>query len=52
MDLDKNLTFVIIEGDSKIIIDLATKIMKGRDPGKITPSWPLSTTSTIFSGLL
>jgi ribonuclease HI len=41
MALDQNLTCLIIEGDSKIIIDLAIKIMNGRDPGKITPSWHL-----------
>jgi ribonuclease HI len=39
--LDQNLTCLIIEGDSKIIIDLETKILNGRDPGKITPSWRL-----------
>jgi ribonuclease HI len=27
--LDQSLTFLIIEGDSKIIIDLATKILNG-----------------------
>ena len=37
MALDQNLTCLIIEGDSKIIIDLATKILNGRDTGKITP---------------
>jgi hypothetical protein len=41
MDLDQNLTSLIIEGDSKIIIDLATKILNGRDPKKITPNWGL-----------
>jgi hypothetical protein len=39
IDLDQSITCLIIEGDSKIIIDLATKILNGRDPGKITPSW-------------
>jgi ribonuclease HI len=41
MALDPNLTCLILEGDSKIIIDLATKILNGKDPGKITPSWRL-----------
>jgi ribonuclease HI len=38
MALDQNLTCLIIEGDSKVIIDLATKNLNGRDLGKITPS--------------
>jgi hypothetical protein len=41
MSLYQNLTQLIIEGESKIIIDLETKILNGRDPGKITPSWCL-----------
>jgi ribonuclease HI len=41
MAVDQNLTCLIIEGDSKIIIDLETKILNGRDPGKITPNWCL-----------
>jgi hypothetical protein len=41
MALDHNLTRLIIEGDSKVIIDLATKIINGKDPEKITPSWCL-----------
>jgi ribonuclease HI len=38
---DLNLTHLIIEGDSKIIISLAAKIINGTDPEKITPSWCL-----------
>jgi ribonuclease HI len=52
MALDQNLTCLIIEGDSKIIIDLATKILNGRDPGKSLPvgaSLPLFTASRHFS---
>jgi hypothetical protein len=52
MALDQNLTCLIIEGDSKIIIDLATKILNGRDPGKITPSWHLLGPLYIFQDLL
>jgi hypothetical protein len=39
--LDHNLTCLIIEGDSKVIIELASKIINGRNPEKITPSWRL-----------
>jgi ribonuclease HI len=52
MALDQNLTCLIIEGDSKIIIDLATKILNGRDPGKITPSWRLLGPLYSFQALL
>jgi ribonuclease HI len=52
MTLDQNLTCLIIEGDSKIIIDLATKILNGRDPGKITPSWRLLGPLYSFQALL
>jgi ribonuclease HI len=52
MDLDQNLTCVIIEGDSKIIIDLEKKILNGRDPGKITPSWHLLGPLYNFEALL
>jgi ribonuclease HI len=41
MDLDHNLTRLIIEGDSKVIIVLATKIINGKDKEKITPRWCL-----------
>jgi ribonuclease HI len=41
MALDQNLTCLILEGYSEIIIELATKILNGRDLGKITPSWHL-----------
>jgi hypothetical protein len=41
MEIDHNITRLIIEGDSRVIIDLATKIITGRDPDKITPSWHL-----------
>jgi ribonuclease HI len=52
MALDQNLTYLIIEGDSKIIIDLATKILNGRDPRKITPSWCLLGPLYSFQALL
>jgi hypothetical protein len=52
MALDQNLAYLIIEGDSKIIIDLATKILKGRDTGKITPSWCLLDPLYSFQALL
>jgi hypothetical protein len=38
---DLNMTHLIIEGDSKVIISLATKIINGTDPEKVTPSWRL-----------
>jgi hypothetical protein len=41
MEIDHNLSRLIIEGESRVIIDLATKIIIGRDPDKITPSWHL-----------
>jgi ribonuclease HI len=52
MALDHNLTCLIIEGDSKVIIDLATKILNGRDPEKITPSWCLLGPLHSFQSLL
>jgi len=52
MALDQNLTCLIIEGDSKIIIDLATKILNGRDLDKITPSWRLLGPLFSFQALL
>jgi hypothetical protein len=53
MDPDQNLTCLIIEGDSKIIIDLAIKILNGIDPRKITPdSLALFTASRLYSDLL
>jgi hypothetical protein len=52
MALDQNLTCLIIEGDSKIIIDLATKILNGRDPRKITPNWHLLGPLHSFQALL
>jgi hypothetical protein len=52
MALDQNLTCLIIEGDSKIIIDLEKKILNGRDPGKITPSWHLLGPLYSFQALL
>jgi hypothetical protein len=36
-----NMNYVIIEGDSKIIISLESKIINGNDPVKITPIWCL-----------
>jgi len=41
MDLDHNISLLIIQGDWKFIIDLATKIINGKYPQKITPSWCL-----------
>jgi len=41
MDYDINMDYVIIEGDSKIIISLESKIINGNDPEKITPRWRL-----------
>jgi ribonuclease HI len=41
MEIDHNLTRLIIEGDSRVIIELATKVINGKDPEKITPSWRL-----------
>jgi hypothetical protein len=41
MALDHNLTHLIIEGDSRVIIELATKIINGKDQEKITPNWRL-----------
>jgi ribonuclease HI len=52
MALDQNLNCLIIEGDSKIIIDFATKILNGRDPWKITPSWHLLGPLYNFQALL
>jgi ribonuclease HI len=54
--LDHNLTFLIIEGESKVIIDLETKILNGRDPEKITSSWcllgPLHNVQSLFRPFL
>ena len=33
-----NLNHLIIEGDSRVIISLATKIINGTDPAKVSPS--------------
>jgi hypothetical protein len=52
MALDPNLTCLILEGDSKVIIDLATKILNGKDLGKITPSWRLHGPLYSFYALL
>ena len=52
MTLDQNLTYLIIEGDSKIIIDLEKKILNGQDPGKITPNWHLLGPLYSFQALL
>jgi hypothetical protein len=41
MAYDINMDYVIIEGDSKIIISLESKIINGNDPEKITPRWRL-----------
>jgi len=50
--LDQNLTCLIIEGDSKIIIDLAKKVLNGRYPGKKKPIWCLISPLYIFQALL
>lgn len=52
MALYQNLIGLIIEGYSKIIIDLVTKSLNGRDPGKITPSWCLLIPLYSFLALL
>jgi len=41
LTLDHDLTCLIIEGDSKVIIELASKIINGRNLEKITPRWRL-----------
>ena len=41
MEIDNNLTRLTIEGYSRVIIELATKVINGKDPKKITPSWRL-----------
>jgi ribonuclease HI len=41
MEIDNNLTRLTIEGDSRVIIELATKVINGKNPEKITPSWRL-----------
>jgi hypothetical protein len=41
MAYDINMNYLIIEGDSKIIISLESKIINGNDPEKITPRWCL-----------
>jgi ribonuclease HI len=47
-----NLNHLIIEGDSQVIISLATKIINGLDPAKVSPSWhllsPLETLHTLL----
>jgi ribonuclease HI len=50
--LDHNLTCLIIEGDSKVIIELASKILNGRNLEKITPSWRLLGPLHSFQSLL
>jgi ribonuclease HI len=47
-----NLQPLIIEGDSKVIISLATKIINGTDPEKITPSWRLLGPLSFLQALL
>jgi hypothetical protein len=41
MDLDHNLTHLIIEEDSRVIIELAAKVINGKDSKNITLSWCL-----------
>jgi len=41
MAYDINMNYLRIEGDSKIIISLESKIINGNDPEKITPRWRL-----------
>jgi hypothetical protein len=52
MALDQNLTYLIIEGYSKIIIDVAKKSLNRRDLGEITPSWCLLGPLYNFQALL
>jgi ribonuclease HI len=36
-----NLNHLIFEGDSQVVIELATKLINGSDPAKVSPSWHL-----------
>jgi ribonuclease HI len=47
-----NLNQLIIEGDSQVIISLATKIINGSDPAKVSPSWHLLGLLEVFHALL
>jgi ribonuclease HI len=50
--LDHNLTCLVIEGDSKVIIELASKILNGKNLERITPSWRLLGPLHNFQSLL
>ena len=43
---------IILEGDSQIVIQLITKILHGRNPQKISPSWCLAGFLEDFKSLL
>jgi ribonuclease HI len=47
-----NLNQLIIEGDSQVIISLATNIINGSDPAKVSPRWCLLGLLEIFHALL
>jgi hypothetical protein len=53
MEVDHNLTCLIGEGDSKVIINLVSKIINGKDATKITPRWhllgPLNSLQTLLN---
>ena len=49
MAIDKGHRRIILEGDSQIITRLATKIIHGCDPEKISPSWRLYNLLAEFS---
>jgi hypothetical protein len=40
---------ILLEGDSQVIIRLATKILHGSNPDKISPSWRLHSLLTEFT---
>jgi hypothetical protein len=46
------MTHLIREGNSKIVIQFAAKIINGNDPEKITPSWHLLGPLNDFQSLL
>jgi ribonuclease HI len=46
------LNQLVIEGDSQVIISLATKILNGSDPAKFSPSWHLLISLETFHSLL
>jgi hypothetical protein len=50
--LDHNLTYLVIKGDSKVIIEPASKILNGRSLERITPGWHLLGPLHSFQSLL